>query len=177
MEVATKPPRFNIGFSAVSAVALAIACAATWLAIDRSRLQELSSDEARELQQARERLTSAQAIIQAQTTALAERDRVLADRSAALAAASMPELPVQVSFRPALLGAGMVAIIRNTSSRTLSVAANFIDPSLGRSKSFALAINPGGVAEIGHAEGWPVTSGQTLSVSANGFKPTSIVAP
>ena len=45
-----------------------------------------------------------------------------------------------------------------------------VDSRAHRSKSFALDISPGNSAEIGHAQGWLVTSGQSVKVAATGYR-------
>jgi hypothetical protein len=51
------------------------------------------------------------------------------------------------------------------------------DPGAHRSKSFAFDIDPGASADIGHAQGWLVTSGQSLRVAATGYRSLTAFAP
>ena len=101
---------------------------------------------------------------------LQEKQAALATREVALAEAMQPELPVRVSFRPAWMGQGMVATLRNEATRPLSLMVEVVDSRAHRSKAFALDINPGNSAEIGHAQGWLVTSGQSVKVAATGYR-------
>jgi hypothetical protein len=118
----------------------------------------------------RERLTRAE-------VALQEKDAALASRDAALAEATRPELPVQVTFRSAWMGQGLVATIRNAADRPLNVIAEFRDPAANTSREFSLALDPKASADIGRAEGWLVASGQTLTVAASGYRSITAFAP
>ncbi len=106
-----------------------------------------------------------------------EREAALATRDAALAEATQPDLPVRVSFRPAWMGQGMVATLRNVTTHPLSLMVEIRDPDAHRTKDFALDVNPGGSADIGHAQGWLVTSGQSIRVGATGYKSVTAFAP
>jgi hypothetical protein len=64
----------------------------------------------------------------------------------------------------------MVATLRNEATRPLSLMVEVVDSRAHRSKSFALDISPGNSAEIGHAQGWLVTSGQSVKVAATGYR-------
>src|SRR5690606_15231569 len=108
---------------------------------------------------------------------LQEKEAALATRDAALAAANRPEIPVRVSFRAAWMGQGLVATIRNVSEQPLNVIADFRDNTAGSGRQFSLALDPEGTAEIGRAEGWTVTSGQSVTVSASGFRSITAFAP
>jgi hypothetical protein len=118
----------------------------------------------------RERLTRAE-------IALQEKDAALATRDAALAAAMRPELPVQVTFRSAWMGQGLVATIRNAADRPLNVIAEFRDPSANTTREFSLALDPRASADIGRAEGWIVASGQSLTVASSGYRSITAFAP
>jgi hypothetical protein len=118
----------------------------------------------------RERLTKAE-------IALQEKDAALATRDAALAVATRPELPVRVTFRSAWMGQGLVATIRNAADRPLNVIAEFRDPTANTTREFSLALDPKSSADIGRAEGWIISSGQSLTVAASGYRSITAFAP
>jgi hypothetical protein len=82
-----------------------------------------------------------------------------------------------VSFRPAWMGQGMVASFRNVGSQQLTLMVEFRDPSLRSSRDFAIVVEAGATAEVGHPQGWLVNSGQSVRVSASGFKSVTAFAP
>jgi hypothetical protein len=147
--------------------AVAAALYARWLTQQRVLTESQLLQAEKKVLDLREQLTRSE-------IALQEKQAALATREIALAEAMQPELPVRVSFRPAWMGQGMVATLRNEATRPLSLMVEVVDSRAHRSKAFALEINPGNSAEIGHAQGWLVTSGQSVKVAATGYK--SIVA-
>lgn len=137
---------------------------------ERAHLQtELASQE-RKILDLREQLTKAEVAVQ-------EKDAALASREVALADATQPELPVRVSFRPAWMGQGMVASFRNVGTQQLTLMVEFRDSSLKSSRDFAIVVEAGATAEVGHPQGWLVSSGQSVRVSASGFKSVTAFAP
>lgn len=108
---------------------------------------------------------------------LAEANARISDVNAALQQASKRDLPVSVSFRPALLGSGLVATFKNNSSQTLEVAAVFSSPSTGQQKQTNLVIPPSGVQEIGYAEGWPFAAGNHVTLTNNEFRSSEYIVP
>ena len=78
---------------------------------------------------------------------------------------SLPALPVDVKFRNALLGSGMVLQVQNKSGKPLMVVVSLKNPTTQQEKSFRLDISPNGDKEIGHLEGWVLASGDTIKVS------------
>jgi hypothetical protein len=150
--------------------AAALAAYAQWLAQERMRLQtELASQE-RKILDLREQLTRAEVAVQ-------EKDAALASREVALAEATQPELPVRVSFRPAWMGQGMVASFRNMGSQQLTLMVEFRDPNLKTSRDFAIVVEAGATADVGHPQGWLVNSGQSVRVAASGYKSVTAFAP
>jgi hypothetical protein len=151
-------------------VAVALGVYAQSLLDERLQLRaELASRE-RKLLDLREQLTRAEVAVQ-------EKDAALASREVALADATQPELPVRVSFRPAWMGQGMVASFRNVSPQQLTLMVEFRDSSLKSSRDFAIVVEAGASAEVGHPQGWLVSSGQSVRVSASGFKSVTAFAP
>lgn len=78
---------------------------------------------------------------------------------------SLPTLPIEVKFRNALLGPGMVLQVQNKSAKPLMVAISLKNPTTQQEKSFRLDISPNSDKEIGHVEGWVLASGDTIKVS------------
>jgi hypothetical protein len=150
--------------------AAALGVYAQWLAQERVQLEEQLASQERKVLDLREQLTKAEVAVQ-------EKDAALASREVALADATQPELPVRVSFRPAWMGQGMVASFRNVGTQQLTLMVEFRDSNLRLSRDFALVVDAGQQAEIGHPEGWLVNSGQSVRVSASGFKSVTAFAP
>jgi hypothetical protein len=154
---------------AILAVA-AVGAYAQRLAQERAHLQTQLASQERKVLDLREQLTRAEVAVQ-------EKDAALASREVALADATQPELPVRVSFRPAWMGQGMVASFRNVGTQQLTLMVDFRDSSLRSSKDFAIVVEAGATAEVGHSQGWLVSSGQSVRVSASGFKSVTAFAP
>ena len=154
-------------FILMTLAAAAAGLYARWLTQQRVTTESQLQQAERKVLDLREQLTRSEVTLQ-------EKQAALATREIALAEAMQPELPVRVSFRPAWMGQGMVATFRNEATRPLSLMVEVVDSRAHRSKAFALDINPGNSTEIGHAQGWLVTSGQSVKVAATGYR--SIVA-
>ena len=148
----------------------AVGAYAQWLAQERMHLQAQLAGQERKVLDLREQLTRAEVAVQ-------EKDAALASREVALADATQPELPVRVSFRPAWMGQGMVASFRNVGSQQLTLMVEFRDSNLRSSRDFAMVVEAGATAEVGHPQGWLVNSGQSVRVSASGFKSVTAFAP
>lgn len=148
----------------------AIGAYAQWLAQQRTHLQAQLASLERKVLDLREQLTRSEVAVQ-------EKDAALASREVALADATQPELPVRVFFRPAWMGQGMVASFRNVGTQQLTLMVEFRDPNLRTARDFAIVVEAGATAEVGHPEGWLVNSGQSVRVSASGFKSVTAFAP
>jgi len=183
MEDLTEAPSMPLGATGAKKpigliVALLLALAAAgWLGFyaqslldERAHLRVEVVAQERKILDLREQLTRAEVAVQ-------EKDAALATREVALADATQPELPVRVSFRPAWMGQGMVASFRNAGSQQLTLMVEFRDSNLKTSRDFALVVEAGAVAEVGHPQGWLVSSGQSVRVSASGFKSVTAFAP
>jgi hypothetical protein len=140
------------------------------LAEERVHLQAQLATQERKVLDLREQLTKVEVSIQ-------EKDAALASREVALADATQPELPVRVSFRPAWMGQGMVASFRNVGNQQLTLMVEFRDSNLRTSRDFAIVVEAGTSAEVGHPQGWLVSSGQSVRVSASGYKSVTAFAP
>jgi len=84
-------------------------------------------------------------------------------------AQAKPPVPVELTFRKALIGSGAVAQFKNNSGKLLSVEVKFSNPTFHTSKVFDFVLDPGKPLEIGHLEGWTMASGDTVEVSSSGF--------
>jgi hypothetical protein len=148
----------------------AVGAYAQWVEKERAHLQTQLASQDRKVLDLREQLTRAEVAVQ-------EKDAALASREVALADATQPELPVRVSFRPAWMGQGMVASFRNVGTQQLTLMVEFRDSNLRSSRDFAIVVEAGANAEVGHSQGWLVSSGQSVRVSASGFKSVTAFAP
>ncbi len=88
-----------------------------------------------------------------------------------------PEMPVDLNYRSALMGPGLVIVMKNTSARHLSVVATFLNPTLNKEESYRIDISPRSVKEIGHAEGWAFFSGDVIKIIHNEYKTKLIKLP
>jgi hypothetical protein len=149
---------------------LAAIAVSLWLANERTALQQQVVQQSIQMLDLRERLTKAEVSLQEKTAALATRD-------AALAEANKPVLPVRVAFRLAFMGQGLVATIKNVSDSPLNVIAELREPGSETSRSVSLALDANGTTEIGYAQGWTITSGQSITVAASGYRAVTAFAP
>jgi hypothetical protein len=156
----------------VLAAVLAAGLAFWWLKEDRARLQQQVLDQSMQMVDLRERLTKVELSLQEKTAALATRD-------AALAEANRPEIPVRVTFRLAWMGQGLVATIRNVSEQPLNVIAELRESGANANtvRNVSLALDAKGSTEVGYAQGWTITSGQSLTVAASGYRSVTAFAP
>ncbi|HKT74655.1 MAG TPA: hypothetical protein VJQ47_17355 [Steroidobacteraceae bacterium] len=137
---------------------------------ERDELQARLLMRERQLVDLREQLTRSEVTVQEKSAAVASRD-------VALAEATQPQLPVQVSFRPAWMGQGMVASFHNVSDHPLTLMIEFRDPASHASKDFALAVDAGQTTDVGHPQKWLVTPGQSVRVAATGYQSVTAFAP
>jgi hypothetical protein len=71
----------------------------------------------------------------------------------------------------------MVASFRNVGNQQLTLMVEFRDPNLRVSRDFAIVVEAGASAEVGHPQGWLVSSGQSVRVSGSGYKSVTAFAP
>jgi len=91
-------------------------------------------------------------------------------QSAGFRERSLPPLPVEIAYRKALTGPGLVLVVKNNSGRHLSIHATLKNPSLNQEKSYRLDVPPKGTTEVGYREGWTLASGDTVTLSHNVYK-------
>jgi hypothetical protein len=80
-----------------------------------------------------------------------------------------PDLPVSVSVRHAIFGAGLVVALKNTSPSDLAVTGEFRRPGAA-SQTRELVIPANGAREIGEREGWAFVVGDTIVLSNPQFR-------
>lgn len=83
---------------------------------------------------------------------------------------NLPPMPVDVGYRKAFVGPGLVLTVKNKSDRHLSLRATLKNPSLTQEKTYRLDVPPKGAAEVGHKEGWVLASGDLITLSHNDYK-------
>ena len=91
--------------------------------------------------------------------------------------ASKPTMPMTVHFRSSFLGKGVVAVLENTSDRSLTVVMNVRNPTLARLRRFTVDIEPHAREDFGHLEGWQFASGDELTLFHNNFNALRVVVP
>lgn len=86
-----------------------------------------------------------------------------------------PELPVSVSYRKAMMGPGLVAIISTTIKQPVPVIATFSNPNLGTSKKMEIHLSASSSTEIGHAEGVILENGDTITIENKNYAPATFI--
>jgi len=86
----------------------------------------------------------------------------------------LPDLPVSVSFRNAMMGPGKVAVFNTTIKSPISVLVTVQSAALGTSKQFELHLDPTRPSELGHLEGVVIESGDVVTVVNKNYLPVSI---
>ena len=160
----------TVGVVLLVGALVAAAGYAYWLNNERTQLQHQLIQQGLQVLELRERLTRTEVALQERTAALATRD-------AALAEANRPVIPVRVTFRLAFMGQGLVASIRNVTDRPLNVIAELREAGSEPSRTISLALAANAATEIGYAQGWTITSGQSITVSSSGFRSVTAFAP
>lgn len=83
---------------------------------------------------------------------------------------SLPPIPVEVTFREALLGPGLVLQVKNKSARHLSILVALKNPSTQQGQNYRLDVAPQGTSEVGHMEGWTLASGDNIEIFHNDYQ-------
>ena len=169
-ESSHRSPLAAIGVILLVLILIAVGALAWWLNDDRVRLQEQVLRQSMQVLEMRERLTKTELALQEKTAALASRDVSLAE-------ANRPVLPVRVTFRLAWMGQGLVATIRNVTDHPLNVIAELREAGADGVRNVSLALDANGTTEIGYAQGWTITSGQSITVGASGYRSVTAFAP
>ena len=80
-----------------------------------------------------------------------------------------PPLPVSISYRKAMFGAGLVAMLSTTTKQPIAITAKFENPSIGTNKTFELHLDANSATEIGHAEGFTLEIGDTITLENSNY--------
>ena len=89
-------------------------------------------------------------------------------------APDLPELPVSVSSRAAMMGPGKVAIFNTTIKSPISVLVTIESAALGTTKQFELRLDPTKPSELGHLEGVVIESGDLITVKNQKYAPIKV---
>jgi hypothetical protein len=84
---------------------------------------------------------------------------------------SKPQLPIDVGYRKAVMGPGLVVQLKNNSERDLAVLMTVENPTTNQEKTFRVDVSPKEVSEVGHLEGWTFASGDSIKVIHADYKP------
>jgi hypothetical protein len=132
-----------------------------------TQLSEMTADS----QQAHAEATTLRDQLAAAQNQVSNEQHKLQSTEANLAAEARPDLPINLSFRKALLNPGLVAVLRNTSSRELEITLDVESSVSGQRIRRAVVINPNGVWEFGAQEGWPFAPGQRVTLNNPAYRP------
>jgi septal ring factor EnvC (AmiA/AmiB activator) len=91
--------------------------------------------------------------------------------------ASMPELPVSVTFRSSVLGHGKVAIFSNRSKADMAIVVGIVDAATHGQHAYRLNVNAGRVTQFGANEGYAFEPGDRMLLTHDGFKPLMASVP
>ncbi len=86
------------------------------------------------------------------------------------------ELPVSVTFRRAVVGAGYVIQIHNKSGKSLPLKITATNLTFNKTTTFDKVAGPVPL-EIGHMEGWTFASGDLIEIASDGFDPLKTKIP
>jgi DNA-directed RNA polymerase subunit RPC12/RpoP len=89
---------------------------------------------------------------------------------------SLPPLPVEVKFRPSLLGAraGYVLVVENISDQSLPLIATVRHASVNDGKSYDLYVPPRSHTDIGKlSAGWTGEPGDRVTLENANYRPWS----
>ena len=80
-----------------------------------------------------------------------------------------PAIPVSVSFRPSLMGKGIVAVFNTTVKIPVAAIVQVHSASLGTTKQFELHLESRHATELGHLEGAFLENGDTITVENQNY--------
>jgi hypothetical protein len=84
--------------------------------------------------------------------------------------ANLPQLPVAVRFRPALIGSGLVLMFENTSAQEITFIARLNRPDTNNTRSMELHARPYQTVSVGSGEGWTGEHGDQITLKNNRFQ-------
>ena len=87
----------------------------------------------------------------------------------------LPPLPVEVKFRPSLMGAssGMVVLVENASYQPLPLKATFRHSAIDAAKTYDLYVPARSHTDIGRLNGWIAEHGDRVMLQNAGYQPWS----
>lgn len=160
--------RLGTGLAALVAVALG-----AWGYLQSQQVGQLTQQNG----QLTQRVVQLSSALSSQQAVAAQLQQQVSDRSVALKEEAKRDLPISVSYHPALLGPGLVAVFRNNSTEPLEMAAVFSSSATGQQREAHLVVQAGGVQAFGHGEGWAFSSGQHITLSNSQFRALELVVP
>lgn len=86
-------------------------------------------------------------------------------------------LPVTVKFRRALMGHGLVIVLNTSMKAPLTLMLEWENKATGVRRETVINLDGRTDAERGHAEGFPLEPGDTITLSNKSFKPEKITVP
>jgi hypothetical protein len=82
----------------------------------------------------------------------------------------LPDMPLKVTYRKAVMGEGYVIQFHNISEDLLPIRVTFENPPTKTSKEFRLNIPAFKTKEFGHLEGWTALLGDKITVENANYK-------
>jgi len=83
---------------------------------------------------------------------------------------ALPVLPVEVKYREAMTGPGLVLHVKNQTEKALVLMVKMTNPTTKQSKNFRLDLSPKGSTEVGYKEGWTGASGDQLELFNDAYQ-------
>ena len=103
-------------------------------------------------------------------------DAMTAKLSAAEATlARKPQMPVEIRFRPAMMGPGYVAVFSTTTKQDFPVLVTLKSKALGTSRQASLHLSHTTTVELGHAEGFTIEAGDEITLTNTNYEPLARV--
>jgi hypothetical protein len=87
------------------------------------------------------------------------------------------KMPVEVAFRPAPSGSGLIAVFKNNSPEALPISVALINPLTSRRRESNFTIEANGLQSIGESQGWAFAPGQRVQVTNPQFGTAEYTVP
>jgi hypothetical protein len=87
------------------------------------------------------------------------------------------QLPVQVTYRKALLGNGYVLALHNRTRESLALNVTLTNPTFNRTKTYSVVVDAGAIQEIGYLQGWTFTAGDQIEVDNAKYDALKVMIP
>jgi predicted ribosome-associated RNA-binding protein Tma20 len=91
------------------------------------------------------------------------------------AASTLKQLPLNASFKKAMMLDGNALALENTSTSSLSLTVRFSNRS--GSKEFQVKLDPGAVKEMGWLGAWVLAPGDKVEIESPGYESIVKTAP